>query len=168
MSQPVVNVVLAGLGGQGVIKASDILVEAAFGAGFDVKKAEVHGMSQRGGSVASDVRFGQEILSPMVPPGTADFVVVLSEDQVELARTHLKPGGTLLTPALVDPQTLPHPRSLNIVLLGILSAALPQIPRNCWIEALHGNLKEKVHAINEQAFDLGIALAGEHQVAPPA
>jgi indolepyruvate ferredoxin oxidoreductase beta subunit len=168
MSSPVVNVVLAGLGGQGVIKASDILVEAAFSAGFDVKKAEVHGMSQRGGSVTSDVRFGDKVLSPMVPSGTADYVVVLSEDQVELARTHLGPEGILLDPSLVDPATLPHPRSLNIVLLGILSAALPQIPRECWLTALRANLKEKVHAINEKAFDLGISLASEREGKPLA
>ncbi len=60
----VVNVVIAGLGGQGVIKASDILADAALRAGLDVKKAEIHGMSQRGGSVTSDVRFGEEVLSP--------------------------------------------------------------------------------------------------------
>ena len=56
----VTNVVLAGLGGQGVIKASDILADAALRSGLDVKKAEVHGMSQRGGSVTSDVRFGRQ------------------------------------------------------------------------------------------------------------
>ena len=68
----VTNVVIAGLGGQGVVKASDILADAAFRAGLDVKKAEVHGMSQRGGSVASDVRFGARVLSPMVPAGAAE------------------------------------------------------------------------------------------------
>jgi len=73
----VTNVVLAGLGGQGVIKASDILAEAALRAGLDVKKSEIHGMSQRGGSVTSDVRFGPKVLSPMVPAGEADFLVVL-------------------------------------------------------------------------------------------
>ena len=65
----VTSVVFAGLGGQGVIKASDILADAACRAGHDVKKAEIHGMSQRGGSVSSDVRFGAEVLSPMVPRG---------------------------------------------------------------------------------------------------
>ncbi len=60
----VVNVIVAGLGGQGVIKASDILADAAFRAGLDVKKAEIHGMSQRGGSVTSDVRFGEVVHSP--------------------------------------------------------------------------------------------------------
>ena len=66
-----VNVVIAGLGGQGVITASDILSEAAFRSGFEVKKSEIHGMSQRGGSVSSDVRFGEAVLSPMVPAGEA-------------------------------------------------------------------------------------------------
>ena len=55
-----------------MLKASDILAEAALAGGWDVKKSEVHGMSQRGGSVCSDVRFGPRILSPMVPPGEAE------------------------------------------------------------------------------------------------
>src|ERR1017187_7626908 len=58
-----INVVVAGLGGQGVLKASDILADVALRAGFDVKKSEIKGMSQRGGSVTSDVRFGQTVLS---------------------------------------------------------------------------------------------------------
>ena len=66
---PVTNIVIAGLGGQGVLTASDIVADVAFHAGFDVKKSEVHGMSQRGGSVASDVRYGAQVFSPMVPEG---------------------------------------------------------------------------------------------------
>ena len=58
----VTNIVIAGLGGQGVLKASDIVAEVAFRAGLDVKKSEIHGMSQRGGSVTSDVRFGEHSL----------------------------------------------------------------------------------------------------------
>ena len=69
---------IAGLGGQGVITASDILADAAFRAGRDVKKSELHGMSQRGGSVTSEVRFGAQVFSPMVPRGEADFLVVLA------------------------------------------------------------------------------------------
>ena len=76
------NVVIAGLGGQGVLKASDILADVAFSAGLDVKKSELHGMSQRGGSVSSDVRFGERVFSPMVPEGEADFLVVIAADQV--------------------------------------------------------------------------------------
>ncbi len=90
MSDRVVNIVVAGLGGQGVLKASDILTEAAFAAGWDVKKADVHGMSQRGGSVRSDVRFGPRVFSPMVTAGEADFLVVLAEDQVEPHRDVLR------------------------------------------------------------------------------
>jgi indolepyruvate ferredoxin oxidoreductase beta subunit len=75
----VTNIVFAGLGGQGVLKASDIAAAAAFRAGFDVKKSELHGMSQRGGSVTSDVRYGKRVQSPMVPPGEAEFLVVIAD-----------------------------------------------------------------------------------------
>ena len=85
-----INVVVAGLGGQGVLKASDILADAALRAGFDVKKSEIKGMSQRGGSVTSDVRFGQIVLSPMVPPGEADYLLVLEPTQVDPHKHYLK------------------------------------------------------------------------------
>lgn len=70
--------VVAGLGGQGVVKASDVLADAAAFRGLDVKKSEIHGMSQRGGSVASDVRFGPKVQSPMIPHGQADFLIVVA------------------------------------------------------------------------------------------
>ena len=89
----VTNVVIAGLGGQGVLKASDILADAVFRCGYDVKKSEIHGMSQRGGSVSSDVRFGRRVDSPMVPPGMADYLVVLSEDQAEPNRHMVRPAA---------------------------------------------------------------------------
>ena len=63
----VTNIVLAGLGGQGVLKGTDILADVALRAGYDVKKSEIKGMSQRGGSVTGDVRFGDAVFSPMVP-----------------------------------------------------------------------------------------------------
>src|SRR5512147_24227 len=124
MNNAVTNVVVAGLGGQGVIKASDILAEAAFAAGLDVKKAEVHGMSQRGGSVTSDVRFGREVLSPMVPGGEADYVIVFAPEEVENSRRYLRQGSVLIPPEIVSADRLPHPRSLNIALLGALSTHL--------------------------------------------
>ncbi len=128
---PTTNVVVAGLGGQGVLKASDILAEAAFAAGLDVKKAEVHGMSQRGGSVTSDVRFGDEVLSPMVPPGEADFLLVLAADQLDVHRGMVRDGGVTITPDDVDSAALPHRRSLNVALLGVLSRHLT-IPPSAW------------------------------------
>jgi indolepyruvate ferredoxin oxidoreductase beta subunit len=72
-----------------VIKASDILADAAFSTGIDVKKSEIHGMSQRDGSVSSDVRFGERVFSPMVAEGEADFLVVIAADQIEVNRAAL-------------------------------------------------------------------------------
>jgi len=154
----VTNIVLAGLGGQGVIKASDILADAALRAGFDVKKAEVHGMSQRGGSVTSDVRFGRKVLSPMVPRGEADFLVVLAPSEVEVTRPLLRAGGVLLLPDLVPEASLPNKRSLNVALLGALSPYL-DIPVEAFLDAIRAALPEKLHLVNERAFELGRTLA---------
>lgn len=159
MKTDVVNIVVAGLGGQGVLKASDIIADAAFRMGLDVKKSEVHGMSQRGGSVASDVRFGSRIFSPMVPEGEADFLVVLDSGQVENNRGALRPGGVLLEPALIHARLLRSARSANVALLGALSAHL-DIPEAVWLAAIRSNLPAKLHEINLQAFAAGRAAAG--------
>lgn len=150
----VVNVVVAGLGGQGAIKASDILADAACRAGHDVKKAEIHGMSQRGGSVTSDVRFGEKVHSPMVPRGEADFLVVLDGDQVEVTRPLLREGGRIFGPDFVDERALSNRRSLNVALLGALSHHL-DIPEALWLEALRAALPERLHEVNEKAFRVG-------------
>jgi indolepyruvate ferredoxin oxidoreductase beta subunit len=150
----VTNVVVAGLGGQGVIKASDILADVAFRAGLDVKKAEIHGMSQRGGSVTSDVRFGPLVHSPMVSRGEADFLLVLSPSEVEVARPMLRPGGLLIAPDAVDEARLTNKRTLNVALLGVLAARLDLDPA-LWLAALHAALPERLHQVNERAFQLG-------------
>ncbi len=152
--QAVINVVVAGLGGQGVIKASDILADAALRSGLDVKKAEVHGMSQRGGSVTSDVRFGEKVLSPMVPRGEADFLVVLAPSEVEVTRAVLRPRGMLLSPDLIPEAELPNKRSLNVALLGALSVHL-DLPAAAILAAMKAALPERLHAVNLQAFELG-------------
>jgi len=148
------NVVIAGLGGQGVIKASDILADVAVASGLDVKKSELHGMSQRGGSVSSDVRFGQRIFSPMVTEGEADFLLVVAADQIEVNRSVLAPGGVLIEPALIDITQLSTPKSLNVALLGALSKYLP-FADEAWRAALVRNLPEKLHEANFKSFDLG-------------
>jgi indolepyruvate ferredoxin oxidoreductase, beta subunit len=154
MATRVTNVVIAGLGGQGAIKASDILADAAFRAGFDVKKAEIHGMSQRGGSVNSDVRFGPEVLSPMIPRGEADFLVVLSPSEVEVNRGMLRPDGVLIPPDAVSEAALPNRRSLNVALLGALSVRL-DLGEAHWRAALEAALPERLHDVNLRAFALG-------------
>jgi indolepyruvate ferredoxin oxidoreductase beta subunit len=155
----VYNVVIAGLGGQGVIKASDILADAAFRAGYDVKKSELHGMSQRGGSVSSDVRFGDKVWSPMVPAGEADCLVVLEETQVDVNRPALSPDGVLISPEQMDAAALKNRKSLNVTMLGALSTRLP-IPQEHWLAAIHANLAPKLHKLNEQSFELGRAAPG--------
>jgi len=148
------NVVVAGLGGQGVIKAADILAGVALRAGFDVKKSEIKGMSQRGGSVMSDVRFGDAVLSPMVPPGEADYLLVLEPTQVDPHKHYLKPGGTLITPEAVGAGRLPNRKTLNVALLGALSAHLP-LPEAGWLEVLREAFPIDFFDANRQAFLTG-------------
>ena len=91
-----VNVSLVGVGGQGIILTADIRAKTAALAGLDVKKSEIHGMAQRGGSVTSQVRFGSSVASPIIQEGTADILV--SFDKVEALRNSgiLSKGGTAL------------------------------------------------------------------------
>ena len=74
MSAGVTNILLVGVGGQGILLASEILSETFMLAGYDVKKSEIHGMSQRGGSVVSHVRYGEKVFSPTVPEGEGDIL----------------------------------------------------------------------------------------------
>ena len=87
------NIFMAGVGGQGIILASDIVTQVAMNAGFDVKKSEIHGMSQRGGSVFSHIRFGNRVFSPVIPEKEAD--IFLSLEQMETLRwLHLTNSNT--------------------------------------------------------------------------
>jgi indolepyruvate ferredoxin oxidoreductase, beta subunit len=151
MPPDVVNVVIAGIGGQGVLKASDIVVDAVFAAGHDVTKSEIHGMSQRGGSVHSDVRFGPRVLSPMVSDGEADYLVVLSADQVPVNLHRLRPGGRCIGPDDAAGLAIPNPRMLNVALVGVLSAHLP-LGAALWEAALRKNLPAKVIEANLTLF----------------
>ena len=150
-----INIVIAGLGGQGVLKASDILADAVFRQGLDVKKAEVHGMSQRGGSVSSDVRFGTQVLSPMVARGEADFLLVLEPTQHEPNAHMLREGGTLLLPGQIDESKLANKRSANVAMLGLLAAKLPMIEQANWVGAIKAALPEKLYEVNLEAFEMG-------------
>lgn len=90
------NVIFAGVGGQGVILASKILMEVAMNAGFDVKESEVHGMAQRGGSVDCNVRYGERVYSPLIEKGTSDFLVVFELLEAVRKLEYLKPDGMLI------------------------------------------------------------------------
>ncbi|MCG5531202.1 2-oxoacid:acceptor oxidoreductase family protein [Halorhodospira halochloris] len=155
----VTNIVIAGLGGQGIVTGSDILSGALFKAGYDVKKSEIHGMSQRGGSVCSDIRFGRRVNSPMVPAASADFLVITESTQIEPNRHRLHPKGRMITPDDVpflfqddDPKSAAYAaRMINVALLGVLSAHLP-IEEEVWLEAIRAALSPHLHDMNCRVF----------------
>jgi len=90
------NIVICGVGGQGIILASNVLCTAAFTEGNEVKKSEVHGMAQRGGSVITHVRFGKKVHSPLIEQGTADFILAFEKLEALRYLHYLKPEGTLI------------------------------------------------------------------------
>lgn len=99
------NLLITGIGGQGIIAASDIVSEAALAAGLDVKKTDSLGMAQRGGSVVSHIRFAPEVNSPLIKTGQAD--ILLAFEKLESARwsRYLKSGGI----AIVNDHSIPPP-----------------------------------------------------------
>ena len=96
MEETTKNVLVAGVGGQGVILASDIMSEVFMEAGYDVKKSEVHGMAMRGGIVTSHFRFGKKVYSPLIKEGEVD--ILFAFEQLEGLRwvNHLKPNGKIV------------------------------------------------------------------------
>lgn len=96
------SIMIVGVGGQGTLLASRLLGNALISCGYDVKVSEVHGMSQRGGSVVTYVRYGQKVYSPVIEKGEAD--IILSFEQLEAARwlPYLKKGGKMI----VNTQTI--------------------------------------------------------------
>ena len=101
-----VNIMIVGVGGQGTLLASKLLGRLLLSAGYDVKVSEVHGMSQRGGSVVTYVRYGDRVYSPIIDKGEADCI--LSFEPLEAARyaEYLAPGGKIITN---DRETMPMP-----------------------------------------------------------
>lgn len=92
----VTNVLLVGVGGQGTILASKILSEGLIQAGYDVKMSEIHGMSQRGGNVSTQVRFGDKVNSPIIGKGEADIIVAFEKMEALRWINYLKTGGKMV------------------------------------------------------------------------
>ncbi len=119
------NVLVVGVGGQGVLLASEILAEAALRSGFAVKKSEVHGMAQRGGVVSSHVRFGKSIFSPLIRQGEADVILAFEEGEALRWLPFLRRKGFLI----VNRQRISSP----LVTLGLehypgeVTVALPYL-----------------------------------------
>ena len=87
------SIVLVGVGGQGILLASEIIARTVMASGFDVKMNEIHGMAQRGGSVVAQIRLGREVASPLVPRGTAKVLVSLERIEAMRFVDFLAPDG---------------------------------------------------------------------------
>ncbi len=130
---------LVGVGGQGTLLASEVLAELGMRLGYDVKKAEVHGMSQRGGSVVSHLRWGEEVFAPVIAPREADFLIAF--EKLEAARfiDLLRPGGTVLVnDYCIEPATV--------------TAGGPAYPSDDTIQLALAQVT--VHAVWVKAFDI--------------
>ena len=92
----ITNIIFAGVGGQGILLASDTVCDVALLEGYDTKKSEVHGMAQRGGSVVSQVRFGRKVFSPLIPLEEADFIVSFEKLEALRYLEYLKPDGIVI------------------------------------------------------------------------
>ena len=194
----VVNVLMVGVGGQGIVLASDLLAEAALVAGLDVKKSEIHGMSQRGGPVFSHVRFSSRpVHSPTIPQGQADVIYAL--ERMELLRwaAWARPGGAAcyfaqdLLPAGVsaypdgvdeeidrvfgtvvrfDPRDLRDRVSPKVKNTALLGAVSALIPLDpdCYGVAMERLCPAGTADVNGAAFRLGADLARAQLRSPAA
>jgi indolepyruvate ferredoxin oxidoreductase beta subunit len=180
------TVLLAGLGGQGVVTAGDLLLAAALHDGYEVKKSEIHGLSRRFGSVSCQVRLGSPVHSPVRGHGGIDILLALEGYEALKQLPYLKPDGVglvnefWLRPAAVqtgsdmpasreDPrlhwvpgtaqsQELEAPRSLNFYMLGVATEWLP-LSEPSWDQALAEGQRANSAPINRELFDQGRAAA---------
>ena len=134
------NILLVGVGGQGTILASKILTSGLMKAGYDVKMSEIHGMSQRGGSVSTQVRYGDKVYSPIVGKGSADVIVAFEEMEALRWLDHLKIGGKMV---INDFQIQPVPVNLGM-------AEYP--------EGIIDHLKEKCEVLSFKAAEVATEL----------
>ena len=119
MEDGVTSILLAGVGGQGIILASDIMAEVFLEAGYDVKKSEIHGMAQRGGSVTSHVRFGKKVFSPIIKQGDVDILLAFEELEALRWINHVKSDGVVImndhkiNPPLVNLGQMAYPQEIE-------------------------------------------------------
>lgn len=137
------SALLAGVGGQGAILAAKILITGLMRAGYDVKMSEVHGMSQRGGSVSTQVHWGEKVYSPVIGPGAADIVAAFEKMEAVRYAAFLKPGGV----AVINDYEIPS---------STIAAGLCQYPQGC-LEAMEANFKCVTLNAGQIAIGLGNA-----------
>jgi len=137
------SALLVGVGGQGAILVSKILVAGLMQAGYDVKMSEVHGMSQRGGSVSTQVHWGEKVYSPVIGKGAADIVVAFEKMEAVRYADFLKPDGV----AVINDYEIPS---------STIAAGLCEYPEGC-LEAMQNHFKCFTLNAGEIAMQLGNA-----------
>jgi len=150
-----VNILFCGTGGQGVLAAAEICGWAAIYDGYHVKKSEVHGMAQRGGSVESHLRFGKEVSAPLIPRGRVDYLVSFLKDESLRMQPLMAKSGVDLTGAMENAlPLLKDKRYLNSYLLGVLSGYV-SIKLDSWFAAIDRVFAGKNPQANKDAFMSG-------------
>ena len=119
--------ILVGVGGQGAILTAKVFVNGLMKAGYDVKMSEVHGMSQRGGSVSTQVHWGEKVYSPVVGEGAADLMVAFEKMEAVRYARFLKPDGV----AVINDYAMPS---------STIAAGLESYPEGC-LEAMQANFR---------------------------
>ena len=155
LKREVYSILFCGIGGQGVLKLAELCCYAAFFAGYHVKKSEVHGMAQRGGSVESHVRFGKKVYSPLIPQGGVDYFVPLHPDEHKRLSKFTGKRCFDLFPFLERAKdAMDNARFVNTCMAGILSVFLP-IKEKYWMDAMEYLWKGEILLHNREAFVIG-------------
>ena len=173
------DIIIVGVGGQGILLASRVLGRLAMDAGLDIKVSEVHGMSQRGGDVITHVRVGEKVLSPLVTEGEADAIVAFELMEAARALPFLRKGGRIVVNSQkIEPVTVKigaaeypegidallrgrgrvlecdAPKSVNIALLGAFAAG-EGFTQEAWLAAVEACVPPKTIEANRRAFLAG-------------
>ena len=137
------NIMIVGVGGQGTLLASKLLGYVLLHRGYDVKVSEVHGMSQRGGSVSTQVHWGEKVYSPVIGPGAADIVVAFEKMEAVRYAEFLKPEGV----AVINDYEIPS---------STVAAGLAEYPQGC-LEAMKSHFRCLTLNAGTIALELGNA-----------
>jgi indolepyruvate ferredoxin oxidoreductase beta subunit len=162
------NILLCGVGGQGTLLASNLLAECAMESGHDVKKSEIHGMAQRGGSVVSHVRFGEKIASPIIRKGECDILLAFEELEALRWSEYLRPNGLVICNcqnilpmsvsagnSVYPPQIIEKLGKLSIEVLAVdaIGKAKELGNQKCLNVVLLGVLARKLEAIQKETWE---------------
>ncbi len=154
MDKKTTNVLLSGVGGQGIILASEILAETAFNEGWKVKKSEIRGLSQLGGSVDSSVRWGNQVYSPIIPINKIDFIVTLIAEEVANYAQKVNINTHIIKGTQEEYEKLPHIKCANLYMLGKLSYYI-DFKEESWQKAMKKQIKPHLIEMNLKAFFMG-------------